>query len=182
MSGSGMLIGGSNRMQLLKNPAGRRTRPFFRPATWTARASSTSGSFVGPGAGAVRVAQVAEEREGLFRRDDSPGFPLDRLREDRGDAARGLRLVDEPLDFLDAGFRAFRGRKSLRVAVRVRVVREDHLPDERTEPVAVRFVLPGEADVEERAPVERGLEGDEPRPLRCGARNLDRVLDRLVAR
>src|SRR6059036_1892997 len=46
MSGSGMLIGGSRRMQLLKNPAVSSTSPFLRPASWTARASSTSGSFV----------------------------------------------------------------------------------------------------------------------------------------
>src|SRR5437870_3376991 len=128
---------------------------------------------------AMGVAQLAEEREEFLGRDDHPAFPLDRFGEDCGDAARDLRLIDEPLDFLDAGFRALRGRKPLRVAVRVRIVREDHLPDERTESFAVRLVLPRQADVEERAPMERGLEGDEPRPLGRGTRDLDGVLDRL---
>src|SRR5712691_4432115 len=71
------------------------------------------------------------------------------------------------------------GRNSLRVAVGVCVVREDHLSDEGTESLAVRFVLPREADVKERASVECGLEGDEPRPLRRGPRDLDGVLNRL---
>src|SRR5207249_9291724 len=115
---------------------------------------------------AVGVAQLAEERKELLGRDDHPAFSLDRLREDCGDAARHLRLVDRSLDFLDARLRAFGGRQSLWVAVRVGVLREDHLPDERTESLAVRFVLPREADVEERTPVECGLERDEPRPLR----------------
>ena len=112
------------------------------------------------------VTQFAEEREELLRRNNHPAFPLNRLGEDRGDAAGDLGLVDEPFDLLDTRLRAFRGWEPLRVSVRVRIVREEHLPHEGTEPFAVRLLLPREADVEERASVERGLEGEEPRPLR----------------
>ena len=46
----------------------------------------------------------------------------------------------------------------------------------------VRMGLRGEAEREQRAAVEGALEGDHGGALRVGARELDRVLDRLGAR
>src|SRR5437867_2561454 len=87
-----------------------------------------------------------------------------------------------PIAFLDAGLCDVRGSPPLRIAIRVGVVGEEDLPNEGAETLPIRLLLPREADVEQRATVEGGLEGHEPRLLRRRASNLHRILDGLGAR
>src|SRR5439155_20976999 len=103
--------------------------------------------------------------EELLRRDDHAALALYRLREDRRDEAGGLGPVDQPFELFDPGPRHVGRRAALGISIRIGVVGEEDLPDQRTEALAVRLLLPGEADVQQGPPVKRGLEGGEPSPL-----------------
>ena len=124
---------------------------------------------------AVLVADRAQADEEVVRRGKKAGLSLDRLDDERRDALRRHLGRERALE------RAERlvGR---RAAV---VLRERHAVDlgrERAEPGLVGMRLRRHRQREHRSPVEGALEGDHRRALRVGARELDRVLDRLGAR
>src|SRR6266581_7239409 len=128
---------------------------------------------------AVPVAEPSEQGEEFPGWNDHSPLALDGLRENRCHTARDLRHVDQTLELLDPDLRQLRRGASLRVPVWVGIVGEEDFAHERTEAFAVRLLLPREADVEQGPSVKGCLEGDEPRLLRRGPRDLHRVLDRL---
>src|SRR5581483_8808729 len=120
----------------------------------------------------VAVADPAQARHELGRRDDEPALSLHGLDDDRRDVL-GLDLHDERvLERVERG-----GRRDPAVLVRER--HPVHLGHERAEPLLVRVRLRGEGERQERPAVEGALERDHRLPLRREAGELDRVLDRL---
>src|SRR5437773_445918 len=81
-------------------------------------------------------------------RDGHAALALDRFREDRRDAAGGLGSVKKPLELLDAGPRHVGRRAALGISIGIGVVGQEDLANQGTEALAVRLLLPGEADVE----------------------------------
>ena len=122
----------------------------------------------------VLVADAADTRHEVARRDDEPAFALHRLDHDRCDLLCGDLGDERPLERGERGAR-------VRAAVVLRERNPVHLGRERPEPGLVRVRLRGHRHREKRAAVEGALEDDDGGTLRVGARELDRVLDRLGA-
>ena len=114
---------------------------------------------------AVLVAEPSQALHELAGRDDEAALALDGLEDDRRHVLGRDARLEGVLERVEVG--------------------EGHpvgLRRERPEPRLVRMGLGGEAEREQRAAVEGALEGDHGGAPRVGARELDRVLDRLGAR
>jgi hypothetical protein len=120
----------------------------------------------------VPVAELAQPLHELGRRHVEATFTLHRLEQDRGDA-RGLDVA------LEEGLQALERLLHAHAVQRVRERGVKHVGREGAETRLVRIHLAGQRERHERAPVKAAAEGDHSRPAGGGARDLDRVLDRL---
>ena len=114
---------------------------------------------------AVLVAGPPQALHELQRRHDEARLALHRLDDDRSDVLGGDARLEGVFERLEVAEREAVGFRR-----------------ERAEARLVGVSLRREAEREQRAAVEGSLEGDHRRALRGGARELDRVLDRLGAR
>ena len=130
-----------------------------------ARAAEAGLHFVGDHDDPVRVADLAETLDELLRGDDEAALALHGLEHDRRHLLGCHARLERPVQLVE-------------------VVEGDavDLRGERPQAGLVGVRLRGEAEREQRAPVEAAVEGDHRRPARIGARELDGVLDGLGAR
>ena len=121
---------------------------------------------------AVAVADLAQTLHELRWRGHEAALALHRLDDDRRDVLRGNQRRE----------RALEGSERLGGGGAAIGVRERHPVDlgrERAEPELVGMRLRGERQRQQRATVERTLEGDHRRTAGVEPRKLDGVLDRL---
>jgi hypothetical protein len=122
----------------------------------------------------VLVAQVTQRVDELRRHRDEAALPLHRLEHDASDGVRRDILLEEQLE---ARQRVLDGDAAVRVRRRCAV----DVGRKRPEALLVDE-LRGHGHRQVRPPVEGAVEDDDPRSAGGGARDLDRVLDRLGAR
>ena len=123
----------------------------------------------------VLVAELAHALEELRRRDHEPALAEHGLDDDGGDVLGGDLREERALERGQSGHH-------VRPAIRVRERDAVDLGRERAEAGLVRVRLGGHRHRQHRPAVEGSFEADDGLALRVGARELDRVLDRLRPR
>ena len=124
---------------------------------------------------AVLVADAAQLAQELEGRDIEASLALHRLDHHRGDAGRLHVRLEEELQRLERVLR-FDAVETVRIGDVVDVARKG------PETLLVRIDLAGERHGHKGAAMEAAGKGDHRRALGRGARDLDRILDRLGTR